>query len=225
MTAFLLLLMIAGRRGGKRQSSRSEDMSTTTYGYARVSSREQNTDRQIDSLKSFPVAERNIFIDKQSGKDFCRPAWKKLVRKAKEGDVIVVHSIDRLGRNYSEIIEQWRSLTKDKQVDLVIMDMPLLDTRRGKDDLTGLFISDLVLQIMSYVAENERINIRQRQAEGIEAAKKRGVRFGRPRKELPENFEEIVSRWRNDELTFEEVLTYSGVSRSCFYRNIKERKI
>ena len=200
-------------------------MGNRVYGYARVSSREQNTDRQIDALRSFPIAEKNIYIDKQSGKDFCRPAWKRMVRKAGAGDTIVIHSIDRLGRNYDEILEQWRTLTRDKQVDIVIMDMPLLDTRKGTDDLTGLFISDLVLQILSYVAENERNNIRQRQAEGIEAALKRGVRFGRPRKELPDDFEEIVGRWRCKEIKLNVAIELSGLSRTGFFKNVREKQL
>lgn len=201
------------------------EMKATTYGYARVSSKEQNTDRQMDALRNFPVSDRNIFVDKQSGKDFCRPAWKKMVKKVGAGDTIVIHSIDRLGRNYDEILDQWRMLTRDKHVDIVIMDMPLLDTRKGTNDLTGLFISDLVLQILSYVAENERNNIRQRQAEGIEAAQKRGVQFGRPRKELPEDFEEIVGRWRSKAIKLDEAINLSGLSRTCFFKNVREKQL
>lgn len=156
-----------------------------TYGYVRVSSREQNEDRQLDALREMEIAKRNIFIDKQSGKDFERPQYKRLVRKVKREDLIYIKSIDRLGRNYSEIQEQWRFLTKEKGADIVVLDMPLLDTRRGKD-LMGTFLSDIVLQVLSFAAENERTNIRQRQAEGIAAAKARGVRFGRPQINMPE---------------------------------------
>ena len=149
------------------------------YGYIRVSTREQNEDRQILALKELAIPEKNLFMDKQSGKDFKRPQYRKMVRKLKKDDLLYIKSIDRLGRNYSEILEQWRILTKEKGVDIVVLDMPLLDTRRGKD-LMGTFLSDIVLQVLSFVAENERTNIRQRQAEGIAAAKARGVRFGRP---------------------------------------------
>ena len=149
----------------------------TTYGYIRVSSREQNEDRQLIALQELKVKEKNIFMDKQSGKDFKRPQYRRLMRKLKKDDPLYIKSIDRLGRNYAEILEQWRILTKEKGIDIVVLDMPLLDTRRGKD-LMGTFLSDIVLQVLSFVAENERINIRQRQAEGIAAAKARGVRFG-----------------------------------------------
>lgn len=149
------------------------------YGYIRVSTREQNEDRQILALKDLSITEKNLFIDKQSGKDFERPQYRKMVRKLKKDDLLYIKSIDRLGRNYSEILEQWRILTKEKGIDIVVLDMPLLDIRRGKD-LMGTFLSDIVLQVLSFVAENERSNIRQRQAEGIAAAKARGVRFGRP---------------------------------------------
>ena len=157
------------------------------YGYIRVSTREQNEDRQLLALKELSIPEKNLFVDKQSGKDFERPQYRKMVRKLKKDDLLYIKSIDRLGRNYSEILEQWRILTKEKGIDIVVLDMPLLDTRRGKD-LMGTFLSDIVLQVLSFVAENERTNIRQRQAEGIVSAKARGVRFGRPPKPLPENF-------------------------------------
>ena len=154
-----------------------------SYGYIRVSSRDQNEDRQLIALTEVGVPQKNIYLDKQSGKDFNRPQYKKLLRKLKKDDLLFIKSIDRLGRNYVEILEQWRILTKEKGVDIVVLDMPLLDTRRGKD-LMGTFLSDIVLQVLSFVAENERVNIRQRQAEGIAAAKARGVRFGRPRRAL-----------------------------------------
>ena len=163
-----------------------------TYGYVRVSSREQNENRQLIALKEVGLTGNVIFLDKQSGKDFNRPQYKKLLRKLKKGDSLYVKSIDRLGRNYEEIQQQWRLLTKEKGVDIVVLDMPLLDTRRGKD-LMGTFLSDIVLQILSFVAENERTNIRQRQAEGIAAAKAKGVKFGRPPKPLPTNTRELLS--------------------------------
>lgn len=170
------------------------------YGYIRVSTREQNEDRQLIAMNNVPVPKENIYTDKQSGKNFERPMYRKLVRKMKKDDVLYIKSIDRLGRNYEEILEQWRILTKEKEVDIVVIDMPLLDTRRGKD-LIGTFLSDIVLQVLSFVAENERDNIRKRQAEGIAAAKARGVKFGRPKKPLPENFEIVYQRWKNGELS------------------------
>ena len=154
-----------------------------TYGYIRVSSRDQNEDRQIDAMNQLKIVPKNIYIDKQSGKDFERPEYKKLFKRLKRDDVLYIKSIDRLGRNYEEIQNQWRTLTKEKGVDIVVMDMPLLDTRRGKD-LMGTFLSDIVLQVLSFVAENERVNIRQRQAEGIAAAKARGIHLGRPPEQI-----------------------------------------
>lgn len=170
------------------------------YGYVRVSTKDQNEDRQLIALQEMSIPEKNIFIDKQSGKDFKRPMYKRMLRKIKKDDLLYVKSIDRLGRNYTEILEQWRILTKEKGIDVVVLDMPLLDTRRGKD-LMGTFLSDIVLQVLSFVAENERTNIRQRQAEGISAAKARGVRFGRPPSPLPENFHEIYQQWKNGKIT------------------------
>ena len=192
-----------------------------TYGYVRVSSREQNEDRQLDALREMEIAKRNIFIDKQSGKDFERLQYKRLARKVKREDLIYIKSIDRLGRNYSEIQEQWRFLTKEKGADIVVMDMPLLDTRRGKD-LMGTFLSDIVLQVLSFAAENERTNIRQRQAEGITAAKARGVRFGRPQIIMPEYFGKTVRSWERKEITVEEAVRRCGVSESTFYRRLRE---
>lgn len=171
-----------------------------TYGYARVSSMDQNEDRQLVAIRENGVPEALIYIDKQSGKDFERPQYKKLVEKLKSGDLLYIQSIDRLGRNYEEIQAQWRLLTKEMGVDIVILDMPLLDTRRGKD-LMGTFLSDIVLQVLSFVAENERANIRQRQAEGIAAAKARGVRFGRPPRPLPDNFQDAYQRWKQGSIT------------------------
>lgn len=185
------------------------------YGYIRVSSREQNEDRQLIAMREAGVPEENIFLDKQSGKDFEQPQYIKLMQAAKPGDLIYVKSIDRLGRNYDEILEQWRVITKEKDVDIVIIDMPLLDTRRGKD-LMGTFISDLVLQILSFVAENERLNIKQRQAEGIAAAMTKGVRFGRPPKPLPENFSEIYRRWTAGELSGRAAANACGMPLSSF---------
>ena len=185
------------------------------YGYARVSSRDQNESRQIDALRDCEVEDSNIYIDKQSGKDFDRPQYKKLYRKLKKGDILYIKSIDRLGRNYEEIIEQWKRITRFREADIVVLDMPLLDTRRGKD-LMGTFLSDIVLQVLSFVAENERTNIRQRQAEGIAAARARGVRFGRPAPELPEKFEEIVRYWRNGKITGKKAADLADMPLSTF---------
>ena len=171
-----------------------------TYGYVRVSSRDQNEERQLIALRELSVPTKNIYVDKQSGKDFDRPQYKRLLRKMKKDDLLCIKSIDRLGRNYAEILEQWRVLTKEKGVDIAVLDMPLLDTRRGKD-LMGTFLSDIVLQVLSFVAENERTNIRQRQAEGIAAAKARGIRFGRPPRPLPEKFHSSYQRWKMGEIT------------------------
>ena len=194
----------------------------SVYGYVRVSSKEQHEDRQLKALDQFGVPSRGIFIDKQSGKDFERPRYKVLLKRLKKGDILVISSIDRLGRNYTEVQEQWRILTESKKVDIVVLDMPLLDTRKGSGDLTGKFIADLVLQILAYVSEIERNNIRSRQREGIESAKQRGVVFGRPRKNLPDNFEDIVSQWRNREISMEEALEVTGLGRTSFYRAMKE---
>ena len=185
------------------------------YGYIRVSTREQNEDRQWIALREAGVPESNILLDKQSGKDFLRPQYRRLVRKLKKDDLLYIKSIDRLGRNYGEILEQWRLLTKEKGVDIVVLDMPLLDTRRGKD-LMGTFLSDIVLQVLSFVAENERVNIRQRQAEGIAAAKARGVRFGRPPKPLPENFHSVYQRWKAGKLTGTAAAKECGMPLSTF---------
>ena len=185
------------------------------YGYVRVSTRDQNEDRQLVALRELQVPKKNIFIDKQSGKDFDRPCYKKLLRRMKKDDLLYIKSIDRLGRNYNEIQEQWRILTKDKGVDIVVLDMPLLDTRRGKD-LMGTFLSDIVLQVLSFVAENERMNIRQRQAEGIAAAKAKGVRFGRVPKPLPENFHAVYQRWKRGEITGTAAAKECGMPLSTF---------
>ncbi len=170
------------------------------------------------------VSGKQIFMDKQSGKDFDRPQYKRLLRKLKKDDLLYIKSIDRLGRNYGEILEQWRILTKEKGIDIVVLDMPLLDTRRGKD-LMGTFLSDIVLQVLSFVAENERTNIRQRQAEGIAAAKAKGVKFGRPPKPLPEGFAGIVQQWQQQQISFAEALRLSGISRATFFRRLKKLRI
>jgi len=194
------------------------------YGYARVSSADQKEDRQVMILHEAGVPDGNIFVDKQSGKDFDRPNYKKLVRKIREGDLLYVLSIDRLGRNYEEIQKQWRILTKEIGVDICVVDMPLLDTRRGRD-LMGAFIADLVLQILSFVAQSERESIKKRQAEGIAAAKEKGVRFGRPGKKIPENFEEMVGQWEGKRLSFSEVLRQCDMSEATFYRRLREYRL
>ncbi|MCI9242564.1 MAG: recombinase family protein [Lawsonibacter sp.] len=189
---------------------------TATYGYIRVSSRDQNEDRQTIVMNGLSIPEQNIFVDKQSGKDFERPQYKKLVKRLKPDDLLYIKSIDRLGRDYGEILEQWRILTKEKGVDIVVLDMPLLDTRRGKD-LMGTFLSDIVLQVLSFVAENERANIRQRQAEGIAAAKARGVKFGRPPMPLPDNFFQVHQAWRGKKLTLNQAADACAMPASTFY--------
>ena len=186
------------------------------YGYIRVSSRDQNEHRQLIALKEVGVPDGNIYLDKQSGKDFDRPQYRKLMRKLKKDDLLYIKSIDRLGRNYEEILQQWRVLTKEKGIDIVVLDMPLLDTRRGKD-LMGTFLSDIVLQILSFVAENERSNIRQRQAEGIAAAKANGVKFGRPPLPLPYNFYEVHKAWRVKKITLKEAADACNMPVGTFY--------
>lgn len=196
---------------------------SNTFGYIRVSSKDQNEARQIAALAEYKIPRSRLFIDKQSGKDFARPAYQRLLKRLKREDVLFVKSIDRLGRNYNEILEQWRVITRNIGADVVVVDMPLLDTRtRGKNDLTGTFIADLVLQILSYVAETERANIRQRQAEGIAEAKARGVHFGKEKKPLPEGFQETVLLWRNKELTCQQALERLHISRSYFFANVKK---
>ena len=185
------------------------------FGYARVSTREQNEARQVLALREFGVEDERIFTDRQSGKDFDRPAYRRLVRRLRPGDTLAVKSIDRLGRNYREILEQWRILTHERRVGVVVLDMPLLDTRRGKD-LMGTFLSDIVLQVLSFVAENERTNIRQRQAEGIAAAKAKGIRFGRVPKPLPENFPAVYQCWKSGEITGTAAAKECGMPLSTF---------
>ena len=186
------------------------------YGYIRVSTREQNEDRQRIALLQFPVEERLLYMDKQSGKDFNRPQYRKMVRRLKPDDVLVVKSIDRLGRNYEEILQEWRVITKEKQADIVVLDMPLLDTRKGRD-LTGTLIADIVLQLLSYVAQTERENIRQRQAEGIAAAKLRGVRFGRPAIKIPDTWPQIYELWDTCQISAREAARRLGVSHATFF--------
>lgn len=191
-----------------------------TYGYIRVSSVDQNEDRQRIALGKLNIPPDRIFMDKQSGKDFLRPQYKGMLKKCKSGDLLYVLSIDRLGRNYEEIQEQWRLLTKEKQVDICVLDMPLLDTRREKN-LLGTFIADLVLQVLSFVAQTERENIRKRQAEGIAAAKLRGVRFGHEPKPLPKNFSEVYELWKLGCITVSEAARRTEMSRTTFRRRVK----
>jgi DNA invertase Pin-like site-specific DNA recombinase len=196
----------------------------TDYGYVRVSSADQNEDRQLIAMHDLKIDNNNIFVDKQSGKDFARPAYQKLSGLLQPGDLLFIKSIDRLGRNYEEIREQWRILTKEKDADVAVIDLPLLDTRSGKD-LMGTFIADLVLQILSFVAQNERENIRKRQEEGIAAAKAKGIRFGRPEKTVPGGFADIVKKWEKKTLTFAEVLTICGMSEATYYRRLREYRL
>lgn len=194
-----------------------------TYGYVRVSTREQNEDRQMRALEQIAIPKENIYVDKQSGKDFNRPMYRQMVRRMQKEDVLYIKSIDRLGRNYEEILNQWRTLTKEKRVDIVVLDMPLLDTRRGRD-LMGTFLSDIVLQVLSFVAENERKAIRERQREGIEAAKLRGVRFGRPLTPMPDNFEQVYIRWLSKDISGEEAARQCNLTAATFYRRARKRQ-
>lgn len=198
-------------------------MNKTIYGYMRVSTRDQCEDRQRIALLEFPVHEKNIYMDKLSGKDFNRPQYRNLMRRMRPGDTLVIKSIDRLGRNYEEILEQWRVITKEKHVDIVVLDMPLLDTRQRGKNLIGTFVADLVLQILSYVAQTERENIRQRQREGIAAAKLRGVQFGRPRKEVPEDFWNLKSSWERGEINSRDAARQIGIAQDTFLRWTRER--
>ena len=195
------------------------------YGYIRVSSIDQNEDRQIIALNGINIPQENLFVDKQSGKDFNRPAYQGLMICLKQGDLLYIKSIDRLGRNYEEIQNQWRIITKEKGADISVIDIPLLDTRSDNKDLTKTFIADLVFQILCYVAENERNNIKKRQAEGISAAKARGVRFGRPEKEAPENFGELVKKWEKNQISLEEISKICKMSLSSIYRKMREYRI
>lgn len=197
-------------------------MESVMYGYVRVSSRDQREDRQVLALREFQVPDQNIFMDKLSGKDFNRPQYRRMVRKIKKGDVLVIKSVDRLGRNYEEILEQWQLLTKEKHADVVVLDMPLLDTRKSEKNLMGIFMADLVLQILSYVAQAERENILQRQKEGIAAARRRGVKFGRPKKNVPAEFEQIKREWTSKKISSREAARRLGISQDTFLRWARE---
>lgn len=194
------------------------------YAYIRVSTKDQKTDRQLDSMRRLNIPAKNIFVDKQSGKDFDRPRYRRLMKRVKAEDVIYVKSIDRLGRNYSEILRQWAFITREKKADIVVLDMPLLDTRQKEGDLMGVFIADLVLQILSYVAQTERDFIKKRQAEGIAAAKERGVKFGAKMIEMPPEFELVKRKWEKGEISLTAGGRLLGVSRSTFYRRCMEKK-
>lgn len=192
-----------------------------TYGYIRVSTKEQHLDRQIFAMREAGISPRHLYTDKQSGKDFKRPAYCRLMKRLRSGDLLVIKSIDRLGRNYDEIMEQWRILTKERSVDIRVLDMPLLDTTHAKD-LLGTFIADLTLQVLSYCAHAERDNNRQRQMEGIRSAKARGVQFGRPRKELPDNIDELYAAWRRGECSGEELAAQCDMALGVLYRKLRE---
>ena len=215
---------VDGERGGRGRNVLGVTYNLAVYGYIRVSSIDQNEDRQLIAMNEQGVISSNIFIDKQSGKDFERVNYKALVKKLRAGDLLYIKSIDRLGRNYEEIQSQWRVLTKEKGVDIVVIDMPLLDTRLHKD-LIGTFISDLVLQVLSFVAHNERDAIRQRQAEGIRTARLRGVHLGRPPKRCPENFAETVKLWERGKIRFEETLERTGLKKTTFYALLKAQRV
>lgn len=193
-------------------------MEPNVYGYVRVSSKDQNESRQLVAMANFTLQPQKIFMDKLSGKDFNRPQYKKLLRVIKTGDIVIVKSIDRLGRDYEEIQNQWRIITKEKHANIVVIDMPLLDTRQKSNDLTGTFIADLVLQILSYVAQTERENIRQRQKEGIAAAKQKGIRFGRPKKPIPDTFPRINAQWKSGMVSSREAARQLHVSQDTFLR-------
>lgn len=196
-------------------------MQNKHYGYVRVSSKDQNEDRQMDALAPYHIPSNQIYMDKQSGKDFKRPAYQRLMKKLRPGDLLLLKSIDRLGRNYEEIIKQWRVITKEKGVDIKVLDMPLLDTTYGKD-LLGTFIADLTLQVMSFAAQLERDNIRQRQAEGIAAARARGARWGNKPKQLPENFEELYIQWKSGEMDTDTIMKHCNMKRTAFTRHLRE---
>ena len=196
-------------------------MENQIYGYIRVSSRDQNEDRQVIAMREFGIVEKNLVIDKQSGKDFARPGYRRLLRKLKPADTLVIKSIDRLGRNYDDVLEQWRLLTKEKQVDIVVLDMPLLDTRKGRD-LIGTLISDIVLQLLSYVAQTEREFIHQRQSEGIAAAKARGVKFGRKPKERPAEYEHLRDEWRAGRISARAAARQLGVAHRTFMKWVEQ---
>ena len=194
------------------------------YGYVRVSSTDQFEDRQLVDLNEFNIPQENLFIDKQSGKDFNRPSYQELIKHLKEGDLLYIKSIDRLGRNYEEIQNQWRILTKEKGIDIFVVDIPLLDTR-ARGDLTRTFIADLVFQILCYVAQSERDTIRKRQAEGIKAARARGVRFGRPEKKAPDNFGDLVKQWESGKIPLKYILETCDIKETTFYKRLSEYRI
>lgn len=195
------------------------------YGYVRVSTKEQNIERQLTAMKKENLGIKQIYVDKASGKDFNRKRYKQLIRKLKEGDELYIKSIDRLGRNYDEIIEEWNRITKEKKVDIIVLDFPLLDTRERLDNLTGKFLADIVLQILSYVAQIERENTHQRQMEGIQEAKKKGIKFGRPKNNLPDNFYEIVTLWKDEKISLREGARRLKISHSTFSRRLRESNI
>jgi len=196
------------------------------YGYVRVSGTDQNEDRQMISMAEQDIPEKDIYVDKQSGKDFERKAYRTMLRRLRPGDCVILHSLDRLGRDYAAILEQWQFITKDKGADIVVLDMPLLDTREKDRDLTGRLISDIILQLLSYCSQRERENIKQRQAEGIAAAKARGVAFGRPMKDVPDNFGALVRQWERKQLTFNEVLAQcGGMSQATFYNRLRDYRL
>lgn len=194
------------------------------YGYVRVSSKDQNEERQMVEMRRLGIPERNVIIEKQTGKDFSRPEYQRLIKKLKKDDVLYILSIDRLGRNYEEILEQWRLLTKELETDVAVIDMPILDTRRGKD-LMGTFIADIVLQILSFVAQNERENIRKRQAQGIAAAKANGQIFGRPHTEVPADFPCIVESWTSGRIKVAEAADQCEMSIATFYRRLRDYRL
>ncbi len=191
------------------------------YGYARVSTREQNIDRQLSAILKEGIAQDRIYVDKASGKDFNRRKYKRMIKKLKEGDELYIKSIDRLGRNYDEIIKEWNRITKEKKTEIIVLDFPLLDTRSKAKDLTGKFMADIVLQILSYVAQIERENIRQRQREGIVEAKKRGIKFGRPRRQMPDNFQEVLTLWKEGRISLRKGADLLNVSHTMFSKWIK----
>lgn len=195
------------------------------YGYIRVSTKEQHTDRQWVALEPYHIPDRNVYCDYQSGKDFRRPAYKKLLKRLKRGDLLVIKSIDRLGRNYNEILNQWQHITKKIGADILVIDMPLLDTREKNGNLTGVFVADLVLQILAYVAQTERDFIHQRQAEGIAAAKAKGTKFGRRAVEMPDGFEQLYQQWEAGNISLRQAAAELGISHSTFYRRCKEKKL
>jgi len=208
----------------KTKSTERRGGNMAAYGYVRVSSADQNEDRQMIAMGELNIPSEFIFMDKQSGKDFDRPAYKELLKKLRPGDLLHIKSIDRLGRNYEEIQNQWRVLTKERGVDIAVIDMPLLDTRNGKD-LLGTFLADIVLQVLSFVAQHERETIRKRQAEGIAAARARGVHMGRPAKRLPENFMELAKLWGRGKLRTVDFMAQTGMTETTLYRRLREHKI